>query len=316
MELRIPPKDIIPFGLRAMKTVALANGRIDRAEKKLLAAAQSALGSSHDIEALTPIEPAELAVAVVDPHLREQLVSGMIVMTLVDGEATPAEVEAVEAFAAALEIEPTYVRTLRKLVDGHTTALRFDLVRRFWPRAKIADAWKNGGTRWLARTLAATFKVKEDTALAERHRALARLPETTLGGAYAAFMRRNGFPFPGEKGGGPDFILYHDLTHVLSGYGTDPADETQVACFHAGARRKDPFTFIFFVMLQFHLGVRMTPATIGRKGMFDPEKALLAVRRGAACRIDPTDGWDAWPVMEKPLDDLRAEYGIPPLTAA
>jgi hypothetical protein len=27
MELRIPPKEIVPFGLRAMKTVALANGR-------------------------------------------------------------------------------------------------------------------------------------------------------------------------------------------------------------------------------------------------------------------------------------------------
>jgi hypothetical protein len=46
MELRIPPKEIVPFGLRAMKTVALANGRIDQLERDLLSAAQAVLGSS------------------------------------------------------------------------------------------------------------------------------------------------------------------------------------------------------------------------------------------------------------------------------
>ncbi len=40
MEIHIPPKEIVPFGLRAMKTVALANERIDQAENELLAAAQ------------------------------------------------------------------------------------------------------------------------------------------------------------------------------------------------------------------------------------------------------------------------------------
>jgi hypothetical protein len=313
MELHIPPRDIVPFGLRAMKTVALANGSIGQAERELLDAAQAALGTSIDVDALAPIGPSELAGAVLDPHLREQLVSGMIVMTLIDGEATSAEAQAVEAFASALDIEPTYVRTLRKFAEGHTTAVRFDLARRSWPRGKLAEAWAQGGVRWLARTVATMAKLKEDTVLADRYRALRRLPGDSLGGAYAAFMRNNGFPFPGEKGSGPELVLYHDLTHVLSGYGTDPAGETQVACFHAGARRKDPFTFIFFVVLQFHLGVRMTPVAPGQHGMFDPRKALLAVRRGAACKIDPTDGWDPWPLMDRPLDTLRAEYGIPPL---
>jgi hypothetical protein len=315
MDLQIPPKEIVPFGLRAMKTVAMANGRIDQAERELLAAAQAVLDTSHDIEALPPIEPAELANAIVDPRLREQLVSGLIVMTMIDGEATDAEVKAVEAFADAFGIDPTYVKTLRKFAEGHTAAVRFDLARRIWVRGKLSEAWAEGGVRWLARTVAAVAKLKEDSALANRHRALARLPETSLGGAYAAFMHKNGFPFPGEKGGGPSFVLYHDLTHVLSGYDTDPAGETQVAAFHAGARRKDAFTFIFFVMLQFHLGVRMTPVAPSQHGMFDPKKVLVALQRGAACKIDPTDGWDAWPHMDRPLEAVRAEYGIPPLPA-
>ena len=31
--------------------------------------------------------------------------------------------------------------------------------------------------------------------------------------------------------------------------------------------------------------------------------------------LDPTDGWEPWPVMDQPLEALRAEYGIPPLPA-
>ena len=85
-----------------------------------------------------------------------------------------------------------------------------------------------------------------------------------------------------------------------------------MASFHAGPRRKEPFFFIFFV-LQFHLGVQMTPTAPSKHGNFDPHKVLVALQRGAACKIDPTDGWDPWPLMNRPLDELRAEYGIPPL---
>jgi hypothetical protein len=52
MELRIPTKEIVPFGLRAMKTVALANGRIDQLARDLLSAAQAVLGTTHDVDAL------------------------------------------------------------------------------------------------------------------------------------------------------------------------------------------------------------------------------------------------------------------------
>lgn len=313
MELHMPPPEVIPFGLRAMKTVALSNGRFDQAERDMMAAAQSALGASYDVDSLPTISPAELAAAIPDPQLREQLLSGLIVMTMLDGEATRQEADVVEQFAAGLQVDPSYVRTLRKLVEGHTVAVRFDLARRIWVRGKVAEQWAQGGVRWLARSLASLLKLKEDSALLARYRALTQYPAGSLGRAYADFVERNGFQFPGALGAGPDTVIYHDLTHVLSGYDTDAAGETQVAAFHAGARRKDPFTFIFFVVLQFHLGMRMTPIAQAQHGFFDPGKVLLALRRGAACKIDPTDGWDPWLVMDRPLEDLRQEYGIPPL---
>ena len=92
-----------------------------------------------------------------------------------------------------------------------------------------------------------------------RYRALTQYPQARSG-AYADFVERNGFQFPGALGAGPDTVIYHDLTHVLSGYDTDAAGETQVAAFHAGARRKDPSRSSSSSCCQFHLGMRMTPS--------------------------------------------------------
>ena len=129
-------------------------------------------------------------------------------------------------------------------------------------------------------------------------------------------MRANGFSFPGEKGSPPEIIALHDLTHVLSGYGTDPAGELQVLSFHAGCRREedDPFGFILFGLAQFQLGVRLSPIADGFSGELDPDLVLKALVRGKACRVDPTKGWDPWPEMDTPLTELRARVGIPPLS--
>jgi hypothetical protein len=89
----------------------------------------------------------------------------------------------------------------------------------------------------------------------------------------------------------------------------------QVACFSAGFQRRDPFTFVFFVLLQFHVGIRMTPITKARTGFFDPAKALIAIRRGAAMNVDLNNGWDYWPVMGEQVEELRRRYNILPAEA-
>lgn len=86
-----------------------------------------------------------------------------------------------------------------------------------------------------------------------------------------------------------------------------------MAFFHAGARKRDPYPFILFAMLQFHMGKKLTPGAPALRGLFEPHRQLVALRRGAACTMDPTDGWDFWPVISRPLAGLRAEYGITPL---
>ena len=136
-----------------------------------------------------------------------------------------------------------------------------------------------------------------------------------MGRSYWEYCRKNGFPLPGEKGGAAEQVLFHDCAHVLSGYGTTPGEEVQVACFSAGFQRRDPWAFVFFVLLQFHVGIRLTPITGARTGFFDPVKSMIAIRRGAAMTVDLNNGWDYWPVMGEQVEELRRRYNILPVEA-
>ncbi len=314
MELKIPSLEQAHWGLRAMKTIAMADGALDASELHLMASVQRVIGTTYALEHLAPITPADLARTLPDLQIRRQLVQGLIVMAMIDGKASPQEADLVEQFARALEVSVTEVKGLRHVLEGEILQLRLDLVRRFWAKDKLKEVWNEEGLRGLFKVVGGMLGQYENRSLAARYQALEQLPSGSLGRAYWEYCRHNGFALPGEKGGPPEFVVYHDCTHVLSGYGTDPEGEVQVACFSAGFRRRDPFLFVFFVLLQFHAGIRMTPITKARTEFFNPEKALIALQRGAAMNVDLTDGWDYRPVMGEQVEELHRRYNIPPLT--
>jgi tellurite resistance protein len=313
MELIIPPTELLPFGLRAMKMVAMANGEFAERERGILDAAQTMFGSDHDVDALEPITPEQLADKVTDPAMRLQLLRGMMVMSMADGEADAKELEVVEGFRSGFGIESEDMEAFRKVAEGHLLAARFDVMRRFWARDRIIDGVKEKGAMWLVKGIASLAGIAEDRELAAKYRALGEYPEGTLGRAYYDFMTSNEFSMPGEKGSPPEVICLHDLTHVLGDFGTDPASEMQVTAFHCGYRKDNPFVFILFSMMQFNLGIRMTPIAETATLNFDPPKMLDALRRGAAMNADLTDGsWDYWADLELPLEQVRAKFNIPP----
>ena len=104
MDFQIPPAEKVPYGLRAMKSVALADGELDATERALMEAAQRLfqVDVDIDIDLLPSITPQELAIEFSDPQLRWQLCHGLIVMALADGEASEDEWEQVQAFTRAL----------------------------------------------------------------------------------------------------------------------------------------------------------------------------------------------------------------------
>lgn len=315
MDLKMPTPEQAHWGLRAMKTVALADGALDDAERQMLTSVQTILGTDHAVEGLAPVTPEELASALTDRQIRHQLVQGLIVISLIDGKANGRETEAVEQFARALEVNAPEVQDLRYLLKGEMLRLRLDLARRFWLREKVREIWREERLRGLYKFVRGMLGRYEDAALARRYQALEHYPPGSLGRSYWEYCRKNGFPLPGEKGGAAEQVLFHDCAHVLSGYGTTPDEEVQVACFSAGFQRRDPWTFVFFVLLQFHVGIRLTPITAARTGFFDPVKAMVAIRRGAAMTVDLNSGWDYWPVMAEQVEELRRRYNILPMAA-
>jgi uncharacterized tellurite resistance protein B-like protein len=312
MELKIPTPEQAYWGLRAMKTIALADGALDDSELHLMEALQRIFATTYLLEELAPIAPADLAQAVSDPQLRRQLAQGLIVMSLIDREASAQEADLVEQFAQALDVSIPEVKDLRYLLKGEILHLRLDLARRFWLKEKVIGIWSSEGLRGIYKLVRGLMGKYENAELAARYQALEQYPNGSLGHAYWEYCHKNGFALPGEKSGAPEQILFHDCAHILSGYGTAPEEEVQVACFSAGFQRRDPFTFILFVLLQFHVGIRMTPITEARTGFFDPEKAMIAVRRGAAMNVDLNNGWEYWPVMGEQVEDLRRRYNILP----
>jgi hypothetical protein len=298
-----------------MKTVAMADGALNASERHMLESIQQIFGTTYDLKQLPQITPAELARDFPDPQLRRQLVQGLVIMTLIDERAGSTETDLVEEFAQALEVDVPEVKNLRHVLKGELLRLRLDLLRRFWLRPKVNELWNKEGLRGLSKFVRGMMGRYENEELAARYQGLEHCPLGSLGRSLWDYWQLNGFALPGQKNGAPEQIVFHDCAHILSGYGTAPEEEVQVACFSAGFQRREPWIFVFFVLLQFHVGIRMTPITTARTGMFDPLKAMIAIRRGAAMNVDLNDGWDYWPVMGEQVEELRGQYNILPIEA-
>jgi hypothetical protein len=310
MDIRVFSRAQLVVVLRALRNVASANGRFTVAERAFVQGVARIHGVDVDVDALAPIAFDEVADAVVDLHRRKRAVQLAIVMALVEGTPSPATEVAVRELAAALAITEDGLDVLFEVANGHALLARLDVLRRFVAFMRRAKSFP--GALKFALPMAGIGR--GDPQLAARYHALAGCAPGTLGRALHDHFARNGFKVPGELGGLP--MVFHDVGHVLSGYGTDPQGEIQQAAFQAGFSRRDGFTFFLFGILQFHIGLRITPVAAGHRGLFDVDRVLEALRRGAACKADLSEDFDVFAYQDRPLEEVRAELGIPPLPLA
>jgi hypothetical protein len=300
---RVPGSDAHAV-LRALKTVALANGSYDDGERAWMNAAVAAYGVDVDPEGLEPIDAEALAKTVTSPLDRQRTLEACMLMTVADAEVSPAEMEVLESFRKALGVDEPRMAALRALAAGRLRLARFHMARTArggrsqMKGARISDLLRTFGV------------LPADEALADKYRALATYPDGALGREFARYMEKNQFPWPGQKGGVPEAALHHDFTHVLTGYETDPLGEIEIGSFTAGMKKTDPFFFLLFVMLEFHVGLAIRPGQPAFPGHYDAKRAFAAHQRGARCTRDLTDAWDYWAVMKQPVTALQVEYGI------
>jgi hypothetical protein len=320
MQLIQPDPASALLGLRALKTIASAPGPVGPAQRAMMEAAQKViLRTTADIDALTAVTPAELAKGfAAAPELRHQFANGMIVTAVADGPPSREAIAQVDAYAKALGISEPVLADLRLLADGYMTIFKLDFLR----RGHIKDIFRNQleqkGALGFAKSVLTMRGVMEDAALAARYRAWEKLPEGTLGRSLLDFYNKNGFGVPGERGGFPEAGLYHDFSHLLGGYGTEPEGELQVAAFSAGYKRERPFYLMLFSVLIFSSGVQMRPTAtdfvttgvLGKPGV--AELVLAAVERGSKVNTDLSDKWDYWPWIELPIDEARRRLNILP----
>jgi len=306
------PKLIHPTGgeglacLRAMRTVTAGDG----AAQRLLMALDT------DPDTLAPISPRELAAAVTTPGMAEQLVHALIVGALADGEPDPAAYERLQGFATALGVSPPGLRTLRLLVEQHMLLFRLDFLRRSHIADMVRDTYKHrGGIRAVAEALLGQRGLHEDKELAARFAALGTLPKDSFGYVYYDHCRANGFAFPGERGGFPYAGAYHDMTHVLSGYGITPDGELLLGGFMAGFKQSHPFYVVLLTALLWGAGINVTPLSqphltgmLAKDGLADG--FIAAIERGSRVNTDLSDNWDFWPLMPLPLEEARRRLGI------
>jgi hypothetical protein len=320
MNLLTPPPEVAQIGLRAMKMIAARgpHGFAAPARNLLLAAQKHVLKVDVDLDSLGPISAAELVAGFPPGPLRAQFVQGMLMVSLVDGEPTQAQMNLVHEFAAGLGVDESEVTLIRRLADHQTLMFRLDFMR----RSHIADIFKeqfrhHGGLTGLVRGILGLRGFVEDEALAQRYQALGKLPQGTLGHSFYTHYRTNGFALPGEKGGFPEAGVYHDFAHVLSGYGPTPEEETLVGAFTAGFKKGNPLFVVLFVLLTFGAGVNVTPvaqphveAIFATPGLAD--RFFRAHERGQAMNADLSDNWNFWPLMGLPLDEARRQLNLPP----
>jgi hypothetical protein len=301
-------------GMRALVRTLAPDGPLLPGAARVVDALQSHLGTHHDVAHLAPIDDASLVGQLVDPWLRQQLVRALIIGIVIDGVCTRADLARVERIAAILGVVEPALTDVKLLLAGKRWRLRRHLIARMWVidhiKARIAE---RGVLRTIVPLIYSTFfRRYRNRELARRYAALRDLPDGSLGRAYIAYIDANKFGLPGERGAVSDIIVQHDLAHVLGDYSTAPAEEVLVASFSAGHRVEDPFAFIMFVMLQFHLGLRMTPGAKAERRHFDPARVLAAIARGAELNIDLTGRWNYWTDLAEPLETVRRKYNVPP----
>ena len=301
--------------LRAMRAVAVADGTETPKERALLEVAREALGlsTSTSIDDLPPLEAN--AVGSLSKTTAERVIQTMILMAIMDGAGAKSEADVVSSFATALGVDDARVANLRQLADDRVRYMRFDLTRKGYARVELERTAREEGLAGIYKTFGPLVGLAQDPELARKYIAFGEKPVGTVGRAYFDLITKNDLSFPGEAGGLAERGLWHDMLHVIGGYGVDPVGEAEVVAFMAGFRKEDPFFWLFTVALQFQVGLVISPFAPGVPDVIDPRRFVLHHKRGSLVSADLTTEWPFHDDWDLPLAEVRARYNVVPLEA-
>ncbi|MDQ6854722.1 MAG: hypothetical protein M3046_13695 [Actinomycetota bacterium] len=266
--------------------------------------------SDLDVAAMKPVSPAEAAAVVKDSRAQRRFRELMVLLELCRHPISDAQVERVDEYAAALGESGPEMQMVRDLVRESAAVASADCGRFAESEAEnLAE-----------RSLRAQYPLGDfaapDHELAARLQAFHELPEGTLGYEYVEFYRRNGLTLPGDDVHIPLTFVSHDMCHVIAGY--EPVGVDEIAL--GGMQLAMVDTDVHWLQLLGNLGVHeagflgaldLKPrvGTLARAGA--AETLGHAMARGSECTGDFT-AVDHLAMADRPLADVRAEFGVPP----
>jgi hypothetical protein len=308
--------------VRAMKTVTLASGKFQPEAIALIEAFHQLFFADIplDLDRLSTILPADLAEVVTEPSLRQQLLNGMAMLTLVEGVPPQSQIVVLDEFAKAFGERSDLVEQVRSLSLGGVRQLLFSFTRfrSTFLNSSIYAQVKQSGLFTTAKSLATTWGLVEDKALADRYAGLATYPEGSLGLTLHRYYSENKFAVPGQKRSLPAGIASHDVSHLLSGYGVDYIGEVLVAAFTVGYRYEQS-AFFSSLSIELMFLTRLMPdphsplactSIFLQPGM--AQRFLRALERGMKCKVNLFEDFDLWMVAHESIPVLCDRWGIEP----
>jgi hypothetical protein len=257
----------------------------------------------------SPPTPQQLAAAITDAPSRAAVVQRMVLAAMLVPPLTAPRLDRLERYAAPLgrADEPALI-DLRRTLQGRHRRLAASLMRRFPPTERIKAAWRSGrfGDRWrFIKALAGL----SDRGTAARYEGLAELPEGTLGRDFFEHCRASDFQLPGQRGGLPEPMVFHDMGHALIGVATDIDGEIRLAGFEAGCMGDRGFTMLEFALLLFNLGAKLPTDAAPAVAKVDVDILLDGYAAGRRSALDVL-AWDPWADVGEPVAALRERYRI------
>lgn len=222
------------------------------------------------------------------------------------------EEETVEQKALALQrlgklwgIEDNVVRGVLALAKGHKRLLYMDTTR--------MSKYEFGSTaRTSLKFLLAPLHLDGSKKVLEQYQAYAELRPETLGRNMVRYYQDNEFPLPGTPNAPfSNALTTHDFHHVMAGYDTTPLGEILVAAFDHAISQGDGSGTIVGVVGQMQIGLVFDPSVRSWKDQFDPDLVFRAFQRGSEATVDYlAPNFDMAPLMEQPIEEVRARFGI------
>jgi hypothetical protein len=321
---------------RAFATAPAPEAGLTPVQRAVLnALVESMTGVVVDVAGVEPLGPEEFAESLRDRNaaFRTRMVQAMLLaeMLLVP---IPADVTArVESYAAWLGVGDDMIRVVRRIAHGSLGLALIDFERSGYFEQMLAEPPEHLHT---TRALSDAWQLAcDDDPLYAQWAALEQCPEGSLGLGVWRFYRARGFTFPGRPDSAPPNLAQHDWIHVLADYGSTVESEIEVFGLIARAN-DDPHAFSLLAMV---LGLFETGYLYGAaKGFFAYDRGHLsgdvdrmsvrladAMYRGAmlAWHLNDTGRGGQTDLLKtdwfahahRPLDDVRADFGIPARSA-